>query len=112
MSLTEKKEIAVVGDINTSIGFKLAGLKRVYALEENVEDKEINRLLTELRNDQNIGIIVLTDNFSSRVESPARDEGAIPITVEIPKLQRPIFPDSREYYRREVTNILGFSIEL
>ena len=110
--MSEKKEIAVVGDANTAIGFKLAGLKRVYAIEDNVEDKVLTELLKELYTDRKVGIIVLTENFKNRAETVTRNDEGSPIVVVLPMLHRPKFPDARKYYREQITNILGFTIQL
>lgn len=110
--MSEKKEVAVIGDINTAIGFRLAGLKRVYAMEDNVEDMKLNKLLKELCSNSQVGIILLTDNIANRVKKARIENMNFQIVVSIPKLQKPEFPDAKNYYKEQITNVLGFSIEL
>jgi V/A-type H+-transporting ATPase subunit F len=110
--LSENKEIAVVGDPNTAMGFKLAGIRRVYAVEEPTTDDALDKLFAELCNDSRVGIIAVTDNLVVHMKKGVGSSKAFPIIVELPKLQAPKFLGAKEYYERQTTNILGFSIEL
>ncbi|MEW5759313.1 MAG: V-type ATP synthase subunit F [Candidatus Thermoplasmatota archaeon] len=51
-------EIAVVGNENFVLGFRLAGIRKVYG----VEREQIKEKLEELMKDENIGIIVMDNN--------------------------------------------------
>ena len=102
----------IVGDINTVTGFKFAGLRRTHVIEDSVEAGELRLFLEELCNDDKIGVIAVTDSLLNRVQNLTRDRSSPPIIVQIPKLQRPLFPDVKEYYRKQITGILGFGIEL
>ncbi|MFH0848291.1 MAG: V-type ATP synthase subunit F [archaeon] len=110
--MSQTREIAIVGDINTVMGFKLAGLRRTYTIGDDVQDGELGLLLERLWNDGNIGIIAITESLLSRVQELTINRSSPPIMVQIPKLQRPMFPDVKEYYRKQLTDILGFAIEL
>lgn len=110
--MSENKEIAVVGDLNVATGFKLAGVRRVYAVEGTTTDDALNKLFAELCNDPKVGIIAVTDNLIVHIKKRAGSNKGFPIIVEIPKLQAPHFLGAKEYYERQTTNILGFSIEL
>ena len=110
--MSEKKEIAVIGDSNAAVGFRLAGLKRVFELENNISDRSLEELFTSLYRDSRIGIIVMTSNLITRVKHLTKSEERYPIVVEIPKLQAPRFPSAKEYYEKQTTGILGFGIEL
>lgn len=110
--MSENKEIAIVGDPNTAVGFKLAGIRRAYAVEETTTDDALNKLFAELCNDSKVGIIAVTDNLTVHVKKRVESGKRFPIIVEIPKLQAPRFLGAKEYYERQTTNILGFSIEL
>ncbi len=110
--MSEKREIAVIGDSNAAVGFRLAGLKRVFELENNVADTSLEELFTSLYQDPRIGIIVMTGDLATRVKHLTKSGERYPIVVEIPKLQAPRFPSAKEYYQKQTTGILGFGIEL
>lgn len=102
----------IVGDINTVTGFRLAGLRRTHVIEESVEEEEFKVFLEELCDDNKIGVIAVTDNLLDRVKDLTISRSSPPVVMRIPKLQRPLFPDVKEYYRKQITDILGFGIEL
>lgn len=110
--MSENKEIAVVGDLNVATGFRLAGIRRVYAVESTVADDRLKKLLAELCSDPKVGIIAVTDDLTARVKKNVSSEKGFPIIVEIPKLQAPRFSGAKEYYESQTTKILGFGIEL
>lgn len=110
--MSENKEIAVVGDLNAAMGFRLAGLRRVYAVEGNAADDALSKSFAELCGDPKVGIIIVTDDLTAHIKKVARSGRGFPIIVEIPRLQAPHFPGAKEYYERQTTNVLGFTIEL
>ncbi len=76
--------IGVVGDSTTVRGFRLAGVKDAYEVEEAGRAAEV---LRELLKDENVGLIIITEKIANKiredVERLAR-ERLIPIIVEIP----------------------------
>ncbi len=110
--MSEKREIAVIGDSNTVVGFRLAGLKRVFELKDSVADASLGELFTALYRDPRIGIIVVTNDLIPRIKHLAESGEGGPIIVEIPRLHAPKFPSAKEYYERQTTSILGFGIKL
>lgn len=62
MSATERRKIVSVGDEETSIGFKLAGISKTYT----VEAEKAGPLLNKLSNDPEIAIIIITEEIAKK----------------------------------------------
>ena len=57
-------EIAVIGNSEFILGFRLAGIKKTYAAES---DEKLNEYITNALQDGNIGILVLNSSDMERV---------------------------------------------
>jgi V/A-type H+/Na+-transporting ATPase subunit F len=57
-------EIAVIGNSEFILGFRLAGIKKTYAAEN---DEKLNEYITNVLHDGNIGILVLNSSDMERV---------------------------------------------
>jgi len=86
--------IAVIGDRETAIGFRLAGVRAVY--EVSRDEKETLNLLDKLVND-GTAIIIINERLAA--EARVRDKirainenkrGVTPIIVEIPDKRGPM----------------------
>ncbi|GAB6100908.1 V-type ATP synthase subunit F [Thermococcus atlanticus] len=74
--------IAVMGDTDTALGFKLAGVHEVYSFEETALDTERARnKIKELIERQDIGIIFITERLAQRIEIP---DVTFPIILQVP----------------------------
>jgi vacuolar-type H+-ATPase subunit F/Vma7 len=93
------------------MGFRMVGLRRTYEIDDDIEVEALATFLKELCKEDKIGIIAITENLLNRVENLS-NRSSPPIILKIPKLQRPVFPDVKEYYRKQITDALGFGIEL
>ena len=86
-------EIAVIGDRHTAYGFRLAGIKKTFLIEE-LKTKDIREALRSLYNG-NIGIILITEKAADEIRG-ALDEvnrfrkGIMPIILEIPDSGGPL----------------------
>jgi vacuolar-type H+-ATPase subunit F/Vma7 len=86
-------EIALIGDRHTSYGFRLAGIKRTFLIEE-LKTKDMRETLRSLYIG-NIGIILITEKAADEIRS-ALDEvnrfrkGIMPIILEIPDSGGPL----------------------
>lgn len=70
----EKKELAVIGDRDFTLGFQLAGVEKVYD-KEDYEDK-----IQELADREDIGILVVEE--SDLEELPKRIQSSIESSVD------------------------------
>ncbi len=108
-------EIAVVGDENLVLGFRLAGLSKVFEVSgsEDRVRKMVRKHVSELLGDPKIGVIILQDSFEKYVEDLIlAHRGKIsPIIVSMPGIKGPIHPDVKEYYKQYVKRIIGFAVE-
>ena len=82
-------DIVVIGDEDTRTGFKLSGVTRTYPGEE------IKTQLTEMLQDDSIGIIMITERYAEEnkevLSRAKKDKKRLtPVIVEIPDGTGPI----------------------
>jgi len=95
-------KIAVLGDRDTALGFKLAGAHEVYSFEDNpLEMERLRNKLKELVERGDVGIILITEKFAQRVELP---DVTIPIILQVPDKSGSRFGEEalREIVRRAI----------
>ncbi|AIU69417.1 ATP synthase subunit F [Thermococcus eurythermalis] len=95
-------KIAVLGDRDTALGFKLAGAHEVYAFEDTpLEMERLKNKLMELIERGDVGIILITERFAQRVELP---DVTIPIILQVPDKSGSTFGEEalREIVRRAI----------
>lgn len=95
-------KIAVLGDRDTALGFKLAGAHEVYAFDDTpLEMERLKNKLTELIERGDVGIILITERFAQRVELP---DVTIPIILQVPDRSGSTFGEEalREIVRRAI----------
>ena len=91
--------IAVIGDRETAIGFRLAGVRAVYEVSRDEKEKENEtlNLLDKLVNEDGTAIIIINERLAA--EARVRDKirainenkrGVTPIIVEIPDKHGPM----------------------
>jgi len=88
-------EIALIGDRHTVYGFRLAGIRKTFVIEQ-IRQEDIRGILKGLFDD-NIGIILVTEKVAEEIRNILQEvdrfrKGIMPIVVEI--------PDSRGGYGR------------
>ncbi|MCW3141908.1 MAG: hypothetical protein N2V72_07040 [Methanophagales archaeon] len=89
--------IAVIGDPETAMGFRLAGVKDVYEYEHGLEEEgEVARMLDKLAKEE-FAIIIINERFAAKAknrdkirEINAKKRGVIPIIVEVPDKKGPM----------------------
>ncbi|WP_457751464.1 V-type ATP synthase subunit F [Thermococcus sp.] len=75
-------KIAVLGDRDTALGFKLAGIHEVYSFDDTSLDMErLRNKLMELVERGDIGIILITEKFLQKIEPP---DVTFPIILQVP----------------------------
>jgi V/A-type H+-transporting ATPase subunit F len=62
-------EIAVIGNGEFILGFRLAGIRKTYAAEN---DEKLNEYITNVLHDASVGILVLNSNDMERVSRRLR----------------------------------------
>jgi len=95
-------KIAVLGDRDTALGFKLAGAHEVYSFEDTpLEMERLKNKLKELIERDDVGIILITERFAQRVELP---DVTIPIILQVPDKSGSKFGEAalREIVRRAI----------
>jgi V/A-type H+-transporting ATPase subunit F len=82
--------ISVIGDFDTIVGFRLAGIKDAH---EVVEPKDAVPILKELVKDKNVGLIIITEKIADEIRSETKsifECRTMPLLVEIPDKGGPI----------------------
>ncbi|MCD6209645.1 MAG: hypothetical protein J7J01_01895 [Methanophagales archaeon] len=91
--------IAVIGDRETVIGFRLAGVQAVYEVSQNEEEKENEtlNLLNKLVSEDGVVLIIINERIAAetRVRNKIQainenKRGVTPIIVEIPDKRGPM----------------------
>jgi V/A-type H+-transporting ATPase subunit F len=89
MEATENvKNIAVVGDEDTAIGFGLAGIKHKIVVEKGTEKTEIITLIKGLIKTPGIGFIIITQQIAETIRPELErlkiEKTLYPIFIELP----------------------------
>lgn len=75
-------KIAVLGDSDTVLGFRLAGVHEAYIFEETPIDIErLRNKLRELIERGDVGVILITERLAEKVEIP---DVKLPIILQVP----------------------------
>ncbi len=85
-------KICVVGDFDTITGFRLAGIKDTYEVEEPQSAVKVIKELFQNK-DKEIGLIIITERIADDIRAELKEisEGkVIPLIVEIPDKKGPI----------------------
>ncbi len=107
--MTEK--IAVIGDTDTVVGFRLAGILKTSA---PVETADIRKALLEYTRDQEVSLIIITERKAEQVRDTIEELTLrpYPIIVEIPdkkgRLEGKINPLQRLVKRAIGVELEGF----
>ena len=105
-------EIALIGDRHTVHGFRLAGIKRTFLIEE-LKTSDIRETLRSLFNGD-IGLILITEKAAAEIKG-ALDEmnrfrkGIMPIILEIPDSGGPLVGKT-DPMRGLIKRTVGFEI--
>lgn len=95
-------KIVLMGDRDTALGFKLAGVHEVYTFKETaLETDRARNKLKELIEREDIGIILITERLADRVGLP---EVTFPIILQIPDKFGSLFGEEqiKEIVRRAI----------
>jgi len=65
------KKIAVIGDPDFNVGFRLVGIRDVYDVQK---DEEIVRAVEEVMRREDVGIVVIKNEFLDRIPVSLRRE--------------------------------------
>ena len=105
-------EIALIGDRHTAYGFKLAGVKETFLIDE-LKTRDIREALRSLFNGT-IGIILITEKAATEIRG-ALDEASrfrkdiMPIILEIPDSGGPLVGKT-DPMRGLIKRTVGFEI--
>jgi len=105
-------EIALIGDRHTVYGFRLAGIRKTFLIEQ-IRQEDIRGVLNGLFDD-NIGIILVTEKVAEEIRHILEEvgrfrKGIMPIVVEIPDSGGPL-PEKIDPMRELIKRTVGFEI--
>jgi len=105
-------EIALIGDIHTVHGFRLAGIRKAFLIDEmkNQNKREIIKGLF----DDDIGILLVTEKVYKELRDELEEanrfkKGIMPIVLEIPDSSGPL-EDKIDPMRELIKRTVGFEI--
>ncbi len=77
-------KISVIGDFDTITGFRLAGIKETYEIEDPGKAVEV---IKDLFKNMEMGVIIITEKIADNIRAELKEisEGKVtPLIVEIP----------------------------
>ncbi|WP_297489587.1 V-type ATP synthase subunit F [Thermococcus sp.] len=95
-------KVAVLGDPDTALGFKLAGAHEVYSFGDGpLEIERLRNKLGELIEAGDVGIILITEPLAQKIEMP---DVKFPIILQVPDKSGSRFGEAqlREIVRRAI----------
>jgi V/A-type H+-transporting ATPase subunit F len=105
-------EVALIGDRHTVYGFRLAGIRKTFMMEE-IRKEGVREILKELFSD-NIGIILVTEKVAEEIRNILEEvnrfrKGIMPIILEIPDSGGPLI-SKVDPMRKLIKRTVGFEI--
>ncbi|MHA2357330.1 MAG: V-type ATP synthase subunit F [Candidatus Heimdallarchaeaceae archaeon] len=109
MSTTHRTKIVSIGDEETSMGFKLAGISEVYTEEPD----KCAQLLRSLSEDPEIAILIITEEVakSNRELIKRISINPYPVIVEVPG-KKAKYESAEDVVRSLIKMALGIDIEM
>ena len=105
-------EIALIGDKHTVYGFRLAGIKKAFLIEDSRQE-DIRGILKGLFSD-NIGLILITEKIAAEIGGLLEEvnrftKGIMPIILQIPDSGGPLI-SKVDPMRELIKRTVGFEI--
>lgn len=105
-------EIALIGDIHTVLGFRLAGIRKAFLIDE-IKRQNKKETIKGLFDD-GIGILLVTEKVYQELGHELEDanrfkKGLMPIILEIPDSSGPL-ADKIDPMRELIKRTVGFEI--
>lgn len=105
-------EIALIGDKHTIYGFRLAGIKKTFLLED-IRREDIRGILKGLFEDS-IALILITEKIAEEIKSLLEEadrfrKGIMPIILQIPDSGGPLI-SKIDPMRELIKRTIGFEI--
>ncbi len=104
-------KVIVISDPETSDGFRLTGVDVI----EVEEGEEARKKLSELLDDDTVGIIALSEEFEPYIDERTRSKIQKiyrPIVVNVPSKKKLEIRERAEYLRSLIKRAIGFEIKL
>ncbi len=109
--------IAAIGDEDLVSGLRLAGLSKYYVIKGDHDAcEDVRKVLTELINEPDVGIVVILEDYIECVEDLVtqvrKGKGMTPVIVEIPSKFGTKYRDVVGHYKKFIRESIGFDIEI
>ena len=102
-------KIAVIGDADTVVGFRLAGLTKTSVSSDT---QTTRRALTGYARDQDVSLVIITERLAEQIRDTIEEisTNPYPVIVEIPD-KRGRLEDKENPLRRLVKRAIGVELE-
>ena len=105
-------KVTSITDSVTADGLRLAGIEEAFETDDGNEAEDIYK---ELLEDEEIGVIILTEDLAQKMsdtvlESRKEKEGVLPMVIEIPGTEGSV-PERREFIDKLVKRAVGIKVE-
>lgn len=109
MSVPQRNKIMSIGDVETSLGFKLAGISEVFTEEPS----KAASILRKLADDPELAILIITEEVAKANEDLIRriKINPYPVIIEVPG-KKAKFDSAEDKVRALIKMALGIDIEM
>ena len=108
-----EKDMAVIGDEDTVMGFGLAGVKYLVTVYDDTENTEIVFSLKDFMKIPEIGFVIITQSIAERIRSELEilklDKPLYPIFIELPDKHGTV-PDHVDPIRELIRRAIGMEV--
>ncbi|MHA1754550.1 MAG: V-type ATP synthase subunit F [Candidatus Odinarchaeia archaeon] len=103
-------EIAVIGDEDTVLGLKLAGVNQGYIIEDPLEAE---KKISELKYQRKVGLIIITEQLAAKIKQLIKNiiKEGFPIIIEIPDKKGPL-REEEDPIRELIRKAVGVDIKI
>jgi V/A-type H+-transporting ATPase subunit F len=107
------KQIAVIGDEDTVIGFGLTGVKYLSTVSKDTDKKEIISIIAKYINSPELGFVIITQAIAERVRAEFErlkiEKSLYPIFIELPDKKGEL-PDREDPIKELIRRAIGMEI--
>lgn len=101
--------IAIIGDVDTVVGFRLAGILKTFVATDNIKAR---KALVDFYNDPEVSLIILTERLAEQIRETIEELTIrpYPVIVEIPDKQGRL-TEKESPLQRLVKRAIGVELE-
>jgi vacuolar-type H+-ATPase subunit F/Vma7 len=114
----EQLGIAAIGDEDLINGLRLAGVNKIYTINENEQNisETVQSALSDFIAEPDIGIIIVLENYMDFIKDiiskRKKDKKTIPVIIDVPPKSGSKYNNITSYYEQVIKESIGFEVRL